>query len=606
MCAQELQIEGSDLDDFGRWASKNGWDAFLEGAEKGAGGGLSGGVAILCRRGAAAIAQGVTLTSSRAVSAAISFGSSPAITVCSVCLVTGGRLCDHNKKILANIGEDVQSRGRSFIIAGDFNVQPDVLAEAGFSARIGADLLCPSSTLGTCVIGVNGCDSSVIDFFVVSHGLASTVEGVQCDPHWPANPHRPVKLTIMHAFETVQVLRFSPRAAIPSVAPVGPRRRPPSWAAPGAGAAAASAVANCHGNPDASIGAALSAAYALFAVTAACELGSTTGVDLPRARAAEFGLPPKLQWVDALSLDKAVVTNDADREARGSRVVAQLLGQLCGAARASGRVAWERRRRQIGSAARAAAACHAGLSTALDQRFGGLRCLVYEGEGEGRVSEALRAKIQQQCDAAHACAATAVATARACRTQSWRTWVDTATKGGASGGHAYVRGSEWRPPSVRRGPAGIETGRHDEILAYYKDSWSAHWVVPRCANHDAEISTLLADYPCRQPLPAISPEEIRAASRTFKRNTSRSADGFHVRHFALLSDEALRCAATIWGAIEASGVYPSQIARAIIPLIPKKAGSGLRPIGSLAALYRVAMRCRREHIRLWESSISRP
>ena len=141
MCAQELRVDGSDLDDLGRWASKNGWDAILEGADVGVGGGLSGGVAILCRRGAASIAQGVTLASSRAVSAAISFGSSPAITVCSVYLVIGGKLCDHNKQSLAGIGEDVQSRGGSFIIAGDFNVQPDALVEAGFSARIGADLL---------------------------------------------------------------------------------------------------------------------------------------------------------------------------------------------------------------------------------------------------------------------------------------------------------------------------------------------------------------------------------------------------------------------------------------------------------------------------------
>ncbi len=45
--------------------------------------------------------------------------------------------------------------------------------------------------------------------------------------------------------------------------------------------------------------------------------------------------------------------------------------------------------------------------------------------------------------------------------------------------------------------------------------------------------------PCEE-LPIMAPEELRAASRTFKRRAATTFDGFHPRHFAELSDGASR------------------------------------------------------------------
>ena len=99
ICTQELRIAGGDLEDLGAWAARRGWDPYLADATVGPGGGLSGGVAIFCRRGQAALADPRCVVPGRAVTARVTVGDSPAITVCSAYLITGGRLCDHNRRI---------------------------------------------------------------------------------------------------------------------------------------------------------------------------------------------------------------------------------------------------------------------------------------------------------------------------------------------------------------------------------------------------------------------------------------------------------------------------------------------------------------------------
>ena len=76
-----------------------------------------------------------------------------------------------------------------------------------------------------------------------------------------------------------------------------------------------------------------------------------------------------------------------------------------------------------------------------------------------------------------------------------------------------------------------------------------------------------------------TPDEIRAASRCFPRGTSSTVEGFHVSHFALLPDAALRAWSLLWAAIERAGLLPGQVGQVVIPHIPKPDG-GLRPIGA--------------------------
>ena len=223
----------------------------------------------------------------------------------------------------------------------------------------------------------------------------------------------------------------------------------------------------------------------------------------------------------------------------------------------------------------------------------------------GEPDEAVREAIAAEKDEVTLLATEAGAAAAAQRRSGWEDWVVEAVTNGASGGHAYLRGKAWRPAVVRRRGDGAETGRHDEVLAVYREAWKQHWVKEDGGRCD-EVSSLLAAYPHGAPLPLLRPAALREASRSFKARTSRGADGLHVRHFALLSDAALHCAALLWDAIEVTGVFPRQLCHVGVPLIPKQEGRGLRPIGNLCALYRVAMKCRRVQLDAWERTIDRP
>ena len=60
----------------------------------------------------------------------------------------------------------------------------------------------------------------------------------------------------------------------------------------------------------------------------------------------------------------------------------------------------------------------------------------------------------------------------------------------------------------------------------------------------------------RSHLPLLLPSQIKAAAASFKVATSSTYDGFHLRHFGLLSDEALEVLAVIWAACESSALVP--------------------------------------------------
>ena len=84
----------------------------------------------------------------------------------------------------------------------------------------------------------------------------------------------------------------------------------------------------------------------------------------------------------------------------------------------------------------------------------------------------------------------------------------------------------------------------------------------------------------RTCLPALAPDTIRRAAREFSTHTPASTGGFAMRHFALLSDDALTLASQLFECIEALGTIPQQLRYVAVVLIPK-ATSGLRLIGSL-------------------------
>jgi len=100
-------------------------------------------------------------------------------------------------------------------------------------------------------------------------------------------------------------------------------------------------------------------------------------------------------------------------------------------------------------------------------------------------------------------------------------------------------------------------------------------------------------------------EQIRRASASFPAKTSQTADGFHVRHWAMLPDEALEALALIIRAILGLGYMPRQL-EFLVGFLTPKAKSGHRALGLFPSLYRLILRLRKPALPEWESVSARP
>ena len=104
-----------------------------------------------------------------------------------------------------------------------------------------------------------------------------------------------------------------------------------------------------------------------------------------------------------------------------------------------------------------------------------------------------------------------------------------------------------------------------------------------------------------QELQEISPQDIRAAANTFSPFTAVSFDGFFMRHFAMLPQDALVVLAKIFALMELATRVPTQLALLIMCLQPKPKG-GFRPITLFAGPVRLWSRLRSVYARAWEQA----
>jgi len=109
---------------------------------------------------------------------------------------------------------------------------------------------------------------------------------------------------------------------------------------------------------------------------------------------------------------------------------------------------------------------------------------------------------------------------------------------------------------------------------------------------------------CSTPLPRLTHKSLRSAGNTFSHRTTATYDGVYPRHFALLSDSALKVIGIFLENIEKCGTWPSGIDTVAIALIPKPKG-GVRPIGLFPGLHRLWTRARRDVTQAWEDEHNR-
>ena len=143
--------------------------------------------------------------------------------------------------------------------------------------------------------------------------------------------------------------------------------------------------------------------------------------------------------------------------------------------------------------------------------------------------------------------------------KAWKRWAAKAGDASASAAHSFSK----RP--VELGvvdSVGAHRTRAD-VLAEEVQGWSAHW--------QEDLSTPPLWFGTVPKLPPLIAEDLRVASRSFKRRTC-ALSGLHPRHVALLSPSALNFLARIFEAAEAIGCMPQQLNDVFIALIPKTDG----------------------------------
>ena len=127
------------------------------------------------------------------------------------------------------------------------------------------------------------------------------------------------------------------------------------------------------------------------------------------------------------------------------------------------------------------------------------------------------------------------------------------------------------------------SGRPCDILLKERRLWITLWKDSDHLTQDIEDRMRVG----RTPAHLLG--AIQDAPRSVK-EVIASVDGWHPRHFGLLSEGVLRALANILIASELFGIFLTTIQNLLVPLIEKNPG---RPIGFFHALFRVWARTKK-------------
>ena len=199
-----------------------GWTASIAPASRTAAGSSSAGVAILARRGIGMADHGAeSLPCTHRDRLSVNWIGGVrrgGMHVISIYLWTSEGLSERNSSLLHHLSLLIGSLRGPWIVAGDWNVEPTVLQQAGWPAKLRGQLFAP--TLPTCGL-------RCYDFFLVDVAIAHMVVGVQAISDAGGRPHRVSRLLLDGALQRGQVRQMvKPRAIIADLPPTAPRRPP--------------------------------------------------------------------------------------------------------------------------------------------------------------------------------------------------------------------------------------------------------------------------------------------------------------------------------------------------------------------------------------------
>ena len=622
---QEHKLAASQIDAANNQALALGWTAIWASALITKKGGRSGGFAILARRGIGIHRDSFCTTQpSRLLWGVLEPPGMPRISCCTTYFHTGMGMTGRNLSLLKEIAHQAREAARPGLVAGDFNAEPQAMRATNLLREINGDIFVPANGVATCTAGKR---HSIIDYGIFYGGLAECVESAQAELGTNIRTHRPVSFRCHPKLQQLRMRTVKCPPRLPRTSVIGPQWKSTTIEAVHTLAKEAM-VRALTGHYDDAVWY-RDKAYEAFADAAEKEIAANTGHELKvaglRARDMTMVWAPLLEKKPKapIEIPEAIQTHcrtvDAVLDA-----AERLAGLIAEAEESPAAVTAEMGDNAIDifkklheaidpeSLDSVAVTAHGQRSTDDDRLLAieGIRCaclvscidflkLLISCEdtppsGYGALHEAAQervADIQALADKIHKERGKAIH-------KEWAGLVRGDGKGATKRAYqASQLPAQWRSEAVPTGSVGDGAYSADplNVLQAERDKLKELW---RGQEEPFEMKPV-NPWGGHDPLPRLTPRNIRVASRSFKIQTAETYDGFHVRHFDLLSDECLDALSSILEVSECLLQMPTCNRTVTVGLVPKPKG-GHRPIGIFAAIERVWAKARSDIVDEWQ------
>ncbi|CAK0911035.1 unnamed protein product, partial [Prorocentrum cordatum] len=123
-------------------------------------------------------------------------------------------LSERNIGLLSTIGALLTSRQGSFVVGADFQMEPEVLASSELVSTLPANIVYPD-VAGTCA-GTSTQGVRMLDYFIVSIGLAKAIRSTDLVLEAATKPHKPARIAFFPQIAQLQALGFAKPPPIPA------------------------------------------------------------------------------------------------------------------------------------------------------------------------------------------------------------------------------------------------------------------------------------------------------------------------------------------------------------------------------------------------------